>query len=198
MPGVTFPNVRARTLLISGFITLAAATAVACGDNDDARLTGVAPVDQVIQEVQRAGAASLARRLKLIPATCHEPPTDTGAFMCPPGTPAGASVDVFTLVACHAEPLFAANAGQAVTRLLAPAQGGQQLGRLKLFAAHRATDERFGETYRLVFASPFGEGRGLWALPSGEIVLIDVGCGPQPASSFITGVTDFIVPPDNN
>lgn len=156
--------------------------------------TGVAFVDEVIDELLDGDAEALAGRAVYQRVPCSTAPAEPATKRCPAGVEDGDEVEVFTFVGCHGEPTFAPALIERIASTLATED---ESGAGSIYAVVRGPA---GQTvapwhdYVIVVESD-GRGWAIWLDDAGGLTLIDRGCGVQAPSDFIRSGDEFLLPP---
>lgn len=144
----------------------------------NARRTGIAQVDAVIDAVLSGDAQAFEAVTKFVPMACTATPVGIGAFYCQEGEPDGTVTDVLPAAQCEGHFLRRGNfslPGDTLT----------------LYAVVRSE-----AGYGIVFSRLVGPSQANWGLrlviEGGRIVSVNYGCGEAPAD--LAG-GDLLLPP---
>ncbi len=157
--------------------------------------TGIAFVDEVIDELLDGDAEALAARAVYRRVPCSTAPGEPATPRCPAGVEDGDELEVFTFVGCHGEPTLAPELIDKIALTLLGTEDESGVG--PVYAVVRGPPGQTVSPFRdyVIVVESDGGGLAIWLDDAGGLTLIDRGCGVQSPSDFIRSDAEFLVPP---
>lgn len=157
--------------------------------------TGVAFVDEAIDELLDGDAEALADRAVYQRVPCSAAPSEPATTRCPSGIDDGDEVEVFMFVGCHGEPTLAPALIESIASVLRGEDDGSAFGPIYAVVRGPAGQTVSPRRDYVIIVESDGGGWAIWLDDVGRVTLIDRGCGVHGPSDFVDSGAELLVPP---